>query len=294
MKRGTIDHPKMLDLAEAIDSHLGDKSLGFDMSHTMACGIMEKLWHYTARYSPAGDVGKHSDARIARAVGWTLDAQWIIKALTDVRFIDELDGCRLYVHDWHQHSDDAADKWLRDKGLQYANEENPRRRKETETDESRHGRKKSRPRRDKSSQSEPEPKPKPSSEPESSSKPKPEPTSAVATSGLDGVFEKITLEDLKDTGRLLAWYERQAGRERPLIDKSDANRLRVIAAAERALEVPAANRPGLFISLFDPKNAANITEAQDERARRRLRDYDKEQRSGAGVRSAGQLIGGAT
>lgn len=124
MKRGTPEHPKTMELAEAVQGYLADAGarLSFDMCQTLACGLLERLHHFTARYAPAGDIGKHSNLRIANAIGWTLDAPWIIATLAEKKLIDtELNGVRLYVHDWHDHSDDAADKWLYEKGLRYAN-----------------------------------------------------------------------------------------------------------------------------------------------------------------------------
>lgn len=177
MKRGTPDHPKMLDLAEQVHGFLDSQgnSLPFEICHTLACGVIERLFHYTARYAPAGDIGKHSDLRISRGAGWSFDALWLVRALVHSRWLDVTeDDSRLYVHDWHDHSDDAADKWLHDKGLTYANGAATRRGRGVSRDKSRRGRDKSRPSRDLSSQSEP------SSEPSSESVSKPEAAAAFA------------------------------------------------------------------------------------------------------------------
>lgn len=129
MKRGTPDHPKMLDLAEAIYRRFTERGVALPESacETLACGTLERLHHHAARYSPAGDIGKHSNTRIAKAVGWDDDAEWIIEQLTSLRWIDnDVDGVRLYIHDWHVHSDDYADRYLADNGLRYANGSMPR------------------------------------------------------------------------------------------------------------------------------------------------------------------------
>lgn len=129
MKRGTPEHPKMLDLAEAIYAHLQSKglSLPLEACETLACGTIERLHHHAARYAPAGDIGKHSDARIAKAVGWDSDIEWIISQLITCRWIDkDVPGVRLFIHDWHVHSDDYADRYLADNGLRYANGAAPR------------------------------------------------------------------------------------------------------------------------------------------------------------------------
>lgn len=137
MKRGTPDHPKMVDLAEAIHGFMQAASVPLtdDESLALACGLIERLWHFTARYAPAGDIGKYSDSRIAKACGWSKDDQWLIKVLTGPNslFLDEANKVRLYVHDWHVHSDEAADKWLADHNLTYANGSPPRRKPKVAT-----------------------------------------------------------------------------------------------------------------------------------------------------------------
>jgi hypothetical protein len=100
MKRGTIDHPKMKRLA---------RELGIE--HLLAVGIMESLWHWTARYAPAGDIGKHSDADIADGIGYRGDMSRLVATLADVGWIDRCERHRFIVHDWPDHADDAVKKW---------------------------------------------------------------------------------------------------------------------------------------------------------------------------------------
>ena len=59
MKRGTINHPKTLMLAETLGVH-----------HLTAVGILEALWHWTATYAPKGDIGRYPDAIIASGAGF--------------------------------------------------------------------------------------------------------------------------------------------------------------------------------------------------------------------------------
>lgn len=191
MKRGTPEHPKIMDFAEAIHGYLTEKGLAipFELVSSLACGMIERLWHYTARYAPAGDIGKHSDLRIALATGWQYDAQFLIETLIKCRLIDAVaTESRLYVHDWHDHSDDAADKWLHDKGLTYANGLHTRRGKNEREGITKRGRKNaSRQKRDvvatqtRQSEPEPEPEPRPSSEPKPSSGPRPKPALDATT-----------------------------------------------------------------------------------------------------------------
>ena len=95
-----------------------------------AVGIMEMLWHFAARYSPCGNIGKYSNEAIAAALEWEItDADALISALVKCRWLDAMENpdVRLYVHDWHVHGQDSSDKFLLQKGLTYANGVAPRR-----------------------------------------------------------------------------------------------------------------------------------------------------------------------
>ena len=58
----------------------------------------------------------------------------------------------------------------------------------------------------------------------------------------------VTIEDLKDTGRLLDLLDQAIDRQ--LVGSSEADRLRFVAAAEHALAIGQGNPPGLFASLI--------------------------------------------
>lgn len=126
MKRGTPEHPKMMLLAVELG-----------IPKAVCVGILETLWHWTARYVPQGDVGKYPDKVIEYYSGWSevvallpnfvATESRLVNALVKTGWLDRDDQCRLFVHDWHDHSDDAADKYLSDHGLQYANGEKTRR-----------------------------------------------------------------------------------------------------------------------------------------------------------------------
>jgi hypothetical protein len=81
-----------------------------DCDHLMAVGIMESLWHWTAKYAPAGDIGKHSDEDIADGIGYRGDKSRLVATLADCGWLDRCERHRLIVHDWHQHADDAVKK----------------------------------------------------------------------------------------------------------------------------------------------------------------------------------------
>jgi hypothetical protein len=116
MKRGTPDHPKMLALASALDIPIHQ-----------AVGLLEMLWHFTARYAPIGDIGKWSDSVIANRLDWREDQSRLIQAFVATGWLEKNDKSRLVIHGWSEHSDDAVDKYLNDKGLLYWNGDKPRR-----------------------------------------------------------------------------------------------------------------------------------------------------------------------
>lgn len=105
MKRGTPDHPKVMDLAEELGRRRPE-----------VIGYLELLWHFTAKFAPRGDIGRFSDARIEGACDWNGKRGRLIEALRKSSWIDEHKQYRLLVHDWHQHADDSVKKRLaRDK-----------------------------------------------------------------------------------------------------------------------------------------------------------------------------------
>lgn len=84
-----------------------------------AIGILESLWHFTAKYAPQGNIGKHADAAIAHAIGWEGDAKPLFRALLSCRWIDKSAEHRLIVHDWHVHADDGVRKSLKRNGQDF-------------------------------------------------------------------------------------------------------------------------------------------------------------------------------
>jgi hypothetical protein len=111
VKRGTPEHPKTDALAEAIVQRC--EGIPLELAHDAAVGMEEKLFHFTARYAPQGDVGKHSDTMIARRSGWPWEPAAGIQVMLDIGWLDAPDGGpRLVVHDWPEHADDTVRKTL--------------------------------------------------------------------------------------------------------------------------------------------------------------------------------------
>lgn len=118
MKRGTPDHWKMREFA---------RLMKFPVRYglPLANGIMERLWHYTAKYHPQGDVGKAPDWAIAEACGWdSKSATQLVDALVGAKWVDRCEKHRLLVHDWGEHADESVKKTLKNRGLAFLFPEN--------------------------------------------------------------------------------------------------------------------------------------------------------------------------
>ena len=116
MKRHANTHCKIKTLAKKLKIH----QFG-------AVGLMENLWHWAAEEVPDGGVGKYPDEIIADSMmwPWPKKAHLLIEALVDAGFLDEMSGCRLYIHDWHEHCEDSVNKKIARKGLLFANGKGP-------------------------------------------------------------------------------------------------------------------------------------------------------------------------
>lgn len=86
-----------------------------------AVGLLELLWHFTAKFAPAGDIGKWQDSAIASAVSWGDDPARLVEALTACDLLDPNEGCRLYVHDWHDHAEESVHRALARAHRHFAN-----------------------------------------------------------------------------------------------------------------------------------------------------------------------------
>lgn len=103
MKRSTVDHPKLKMLMRALD-----------VGKIEAVGILELLWHFTAKFTPAGDIGKYEPQSVADWMGYDGDAEALFGALASSRWLDrtqQTHGERInayVVHDWFDHADDSV------------------------------------------------------------------------------------------------------------------------------------------------------------------------------------------
>ena len=118
MKRGTPQHPKVADLAARLN-----------ITRPHAVGLLEMLWHFTAQYAPAGDVGKFSDAAIADALGWDADPSALVAAMIASNWCNECGASRVVIHDWSEHAEDGVHTYLAVRGLTFADGTPPKTRK---------------------------------------------------------------------------------------------------------------------------------------------------------------------
>lgn len=110
MKRTGIDHPKTKRLAKLLA-----------VPHYSAVGVLECVWHFTARHALCGDIGRWSDEEIAESAGWpSEDAGRLITALVESGWLDRHEQHRFVVHDWHDHCDESVKKTAKKHGRQFA------------------------------------------------------------------------------------------------------------------------------------------------------------------------------
>lgn len=83
-------------------------------------------------------------------------------------------------------------------------------------------------------------------------------------------LKHVVVEDLRDTARTLRLFEAAVGQG--FVSRSEADLLKVVAAAERALRVASANTCGLFVTLVRRKLWHHITLDEEDAARRRLKE----------------------
>jgi hypothetical protein len=150
VKRSAMGHTKLKKLQRRTGESL------------RACvGLMELLWHLTAREAPRGDIGRLSDEDIAIALEWEKDPEDLVEILVDCGWVDRSEKYRLLIHDWHEHADDATKVALKRKSVGFVT---------TEGDDVPECRDMSRHVPDSRAGAKPEPKPEPKREP----KPEPE------------------------------------------------------------------------------------------------------------------------
>lgn len=73
-----------------------------------AVGILESMWHYASQYAHRGDVCRHGEDRLARALGWEGGAADLVSALLRAGFLDRCRCHGIRIHDWPDHADQGV------------------------------------------------------------------------------------------------------------------------------------------------------------------------------------------
>ena len=102
---------------------MSDLAYRLSLPRHAAVGLMEMLWHFTARYTPQGDIGKYSDAAIAEELDWRASPEMLIRSLMLSGWLEEHSAYRLIVHDWPDHSDQTVSRYLKNHGLEFIQSE---------------------------------------------------------------------------------------------------------------------------------------------------------------------------
>jgi hypothetical protein len=108
MKRDTPDHWKVQALVKEL--HLPGRYA--------AVGLLESLWHFTARYCPRGDIGSIPPAALAEWIGYH-NAPRLINALRKCTWLDGT-GSNLTIHHWSHHAEDSVHRALARTGRRFA------------------------------------------------------------------------------------------------------------------------------------------------------------------------------
>ncbi len=95
MKREAIGHTKMQRLCRRLDIPV-----------YVGVGLLESIWHLTARETPRGNICKLSNEDIE--IDYRGDESKLIDALVASGWLDRSPDERLVVHDWADHADDAV------------------------------------------------------------------------------------------------------------------------------------------------------------------------------------------
>jgi hypothetical protein len=116
MKRGTPDHWKMKDFARRAGAGLIRQPYAL----AWANGVLERLWHYAAKYCPQGDIGRVPDEEIAEVCCWPrARAGELVQHLLASGWLDSSEKHRLLIHDWKDHCESSVKKTLQNRHLEF-------------------------------------------------------------------------------------------------------------------------------------------------------------------------------
>src|SRR6185437_13341159 len=101
--RAVPDHPKFADFKRRLGLTKG-----------CALGYLECIWHFTGRFTPAGNIGKYQDSAIEAWVEWNGEPGQLVAALIESGWAHGHDNpdFRVVIHDWSEHADDIVNTVL--------------------------------------------------------------------------------------------------------------------------------------------------------------------------------------
>jgi hypothetical protein len=82
------------------------RRLGVTRALTLGC--LESIWHFAARFTPQGNIGKYSDSAIEAWVDWEGPPGQLITSLVEAGWVDTDPLFRLVVHDWSVYADEMV------------------------------------------------------------------------------------------------------------------------------------------------------------------------------------------
>ena len=106
-KRGTLTHPLNRRLAAALGRQLGQP-----VELWQAMGLLESVWHATAKRAPRGDIGRITDQDLADECWFSGSASGLVEVLVQVGVLEHHETFRLVAHGWSEHADNAVRQTL--------------------------------------------------------------------------------------------------------------------------------------------------------------------------------------
>jgi hypothetical protein len=222
VKRGTIEHPKTIALASLLRVRILE-----------AVGILESLWHWTAKYAQRGDIGRFSPEVIAAGIHWHGPAEKLMEALINANgggkygWVERHDEYGYVIHDWHEHADESTKKWLDKRGESFWNGSFPfgkksRMYREPVANDSRMSREQV---ASGDRLPEPEPLPEPIPEPEPLPKPEPEGAAPPHTDEADAVEIPPRLDTPEFRQAWSEWHEDRRERRKRMTPRAERMQL---------------------------------------------------------------------
>jgi hypothetical protein len=98
--------------------------LGLNRRETKS--ILQEIWDLAAINCPRGDIGKFTNEQIAFGIEYDGNANELIDILVETGWLDRMDSCRLYIHDWQDHCEDSIHASLARNRQTFANGVHPK------------------------------------------------------------------------------------------------------------------------------------------------------------------------